>query len=130
MSITIEHLPDEPIVIMKFEGSVTAAEVTKELQAVAEQIAEIPGTIYRIYDISDLEMSIREIITLVNRLRRQIPGVYNDPGFEIVFVNDSRTSQMYADILRTQVFREQPIRIFGGTAEAVEYVRKRQNETA
>jgi hypothetical protein len=130
MSITIEQLPDEPIVIMKFEGSVTATEITEKLQEVAEQTADIPGTIYRINDISDLKMTIKEMVSLVHALRQPIPGAYNDPRFEVVFVNNNRTSQLYTDILQTQLFRDQPIRLFDSIAEAIEYIRQRDHETA
>ena len=130
MPITVELLPDEPIVIMKFEGTVTAAEITEKLQETAEKTADIAGTIYRINDISDLQMTVKEMIALVTTLRQPTPGAYNDPRFEVVFVNDNRTSHVYTDILQTQLFREQPIRLFGSTEQAIEYIRQRIHETA
>lgn len=124
MTITIDRMENEPILVMELKGVLTAREITEALVECAQMSENIQGTVFRINDMSKMVLSISELVALVRALRAGVPGsAATNPRIQNIFVGNRQTIRLYTDILTTQVFDGQPMPVFGNMDDALNYIR-------
>ena len=83
MSLTVERLPDEPIIQVTITGRVTP-DVIKEMFVQSAKFADEMGaeTVYRVTDLRDIETTFTDLVLiLAETTKAALPGSPVDPRF-------------------------------------------------
>lgn len=123
MPVRVEKLPDEPIIILHYEGHVDAETVKSAFLQSAEIASEIDGPVYRISDVRNGEGSFVDLMQVIAEIRKGIPGSSADPRIRGVFVGSHHMARLYAGFLRQQQFGGTQLPFFHTLEDAFEYIR-------
>jgi hypothetical protein len=135
MPITVEKLPDEPIIILTITKPVDfAQELPPAYDEVAELLQEIEGPFYRISDFSGMQQSgVNELINLLMTAFRSRSGSLIDPELKArtrsLIVGDFKLVEMGVSILRKQA-PDLNVSVFRSVNTALAYARDQLEEAA
>src|SRR5437868_3158522 len=107
MPVLVTQLPNEPIIVLTYEGAIDAETVKSAFHQSAELMASIGGAVYRISDVRLIQTDERivvELFKLIVELRKDITGSSADPRIHGVFVGDHHIARFYADFMRQNQF--------------------------
>ena len=119
MPVKIEPVPDEPIVIVTFEGHVDLETVRNMFVETAVIFAKFEGNVYRIADIRTADTDFVDIIKMIKAIRDGLPASSIDPRMHGIFVGQKQFARMYADFIKQM--GGAPIPIFATMEDALEY---------
>ncbi len=121
MPISIEWLPDEPVLLATCTGFITVADFTEMFQEVAELVRDVDGHIFRIADYRRADSSFADIIRTVQESVKGMPGSPTDNRIKTIYVGTSQ----WISLART-AFQNQPggwqIPAFHSIEDALEYI--------
>ncbi len=126
MPVQVNKLPDEPIILLTYDGSVDVETVKSAFQQSVELMSEINGAVYRISDVRAIdadETTIGQLFKLIAELRRDTSGSSADPRIHGVFVGGHQLARIYADFMRQQQFGGTLIPFYHTLEEALDYIR-------
>ena len=127
MPVRVEKLPNEPIIILTYEGRLDVETVRSaflQSAAIAEQIA---GLVYRISDVRRADADFAHVLKVVAEIRKGLPGSSADPRIRGMFVGTSAMAKLYADILRQQALGGVSIPFFFTPEDALASIRIQMN---
>ena len=119
MPVKIEPVPDEPIVIVTFEGHIDLDTVRKVFIETGVLFAKFEGDVYRIADIRAAETDFVDIVKMIKAIREGLPASSIDPRIQGIFVGQNQFARMYADFMKQM--GGAPIPIFVTMEDALEY---------
>ena len=125
MPVLVTQLPNEPIIVLIYEGAIDAETVKSAFHQSAELMASIGGTVYRISDVRLIQTDERivvELFKLIVELRKDITGSSADPRIHGVFVGDHQMARFYADFIRQNQFGGTLIPFYHMLDEALNYI--------
>jgi hypothetical protein len=129
MPFTIEKLPDEPIIVVKLKVD-GREDFERSFQPLIEQIAAvaaaIPGPVYRVTDLSEVNISFGELVLAMQQeYRSQTPGTAGDPRIQVVLVTSDKMIEIAAKSTQRSIHYGQhaPPPIFPTTEDALKYIR-------
>jgi len=128
MPITVEMLPDEPIIIVTLAGRITTDDTVDFITASADLAQQTGDTIYRITDLTDAEIALPDMLPVITTIAADTPASIRDPRFCGIFVGNARTSRLYTDIIRTQVFNGEELPFFRTVDEALQFVQGQRKQ--
>jgi hypothetical protein len=126
MPVQVRKLPDEPIIILTYEGDVDAETIKSAFRQSVELMASIEGVVYRISDVRAIdvdEQAMRELFKLVADIRNQQTGSSADPRIHGVFVGEHQLARLYAEIMSQYWFGSTQIPFYHTLDEALEHIR-------
>lgn len=87
MSISVKKLVGEPIIHAQFTGHVDDQDLLQMFQRSQELARDIQGRVYRITEMSNVEMSHEEMMRILKAMAsRSVAGGTSDPRFRAVLV--------------------------------------------
>ena len=124
MSITVKRLTDEPIVIvtfaMPFDPENDLRQVTQEVAAI---LKEVDPPLYRIDDVSTLEIDFSQMVQAMGTATRNVPGSVTDPNIQMIFVGEG-IFHLVTQSLKQDQYGSIDADIFAALDEALQHVRK------
>jgi hypothetical protein len=123
MSVKVERLPSEPIIVLTYQGHMDVETVTSAFIESAKLAEQIDGVVYRISDVRLGEGDFGDVMKIIVEIRKGIPGSTADPKIRGVFVGGHQMVRLYADILKQEQFGATNIPFFKSMEEALEYIR-------
>ena len=120
MPVTIEQIPNEPIILLRYQGFLDVATVTEAFIKSVALATNIEGTVYRIADVREAESTFVEVMNII-KASRSTAGSTTDNKFRVIFVGDNQLIRFYMQILAN--LGAPPLRIFHTLEDAMEYIR-------
>lgn len=125
MSVTVEHLEDENIVIVTYDGD---ENLDYSIAQAQEQIAAMlnvnEGIFYRIDDLSSVEMDWNAFVVGIAAATRPVPGSMTDPRIRGVLIGDYDMARMASDSMKYQQYGATNTPIFSTLADALKHIRQ------
>lgn len=132
MSIEVNRLPNEPIILMTYTGAFEAEDLKNAFHRSVELLDEIGDKAYRISDVRGVdEANTRGIIELFKvrkDLREDKAGSSADPRIHAVLVGGNRLARLYADFMNQAQFGNIQLPFFHSLEEAMIYIRSKIKE--
>ncbi len=119
MPAKIEPIPNEPIVIVRFDGRLDVDTVRQVFVDTASIFAHFEGDVYRIADIRTAKIGFVDLVNIVKAVRGGLPASSIDPRVHGIFVGRNQFARMYADFIKQ--LGGTPIPIFATMEDALEY---------
>ena len=122
MSVKVEKLPEEPVIVLTYEGHLDVETVTSafaQSRALAESMS---GVVYRISDVRLGQGDFRDVIQVMGQVRAGVPGSSADPKIKGVLVGTHQMARLYADMMRQSQFGGVQIPFFKTVEEALDYI--------
>ena len=123
MSVTLEKLPDEPIVIVTAVGLLNVEGMRAIYTQIAKILEKIDPPLYRISDVREQETSFAEMIEIVKEAGRGMPGTTTDPRIRHMFVGRHKFAMLARDFYRNSDPNRLSMPTFDTLEEALSYVR-------
>jgi hypothetical protein len=120
MSVTVERIPDKPIIILHYEGFLDLETVKSAFIQSAALATQIEGTVYRIADVNNADSSFVEIVKIIKASRANVQGNATDNKFQVIFVGQNQLIHFYTDALKQ--LGAAPIPIFHTMEDAFHFV--------
>jgi hypothetical protein len=86
MPITLERLPNEPILVATYTGHITLEDIRGLYRATAELIGDEPGTFHRISDTRGATSDFMEMLKTVQTVTQEMAGSSLDQRIQVTFV--------------------------------------------
>jgi hypothetical protein len=132
MPITVERLPDQPILVATYTGQITLQDVKGMYEQSGRLAGDISGAVYRISDTREAKTSLLEILRIARVAADDMPGSTSDPRIHVIFVGTNEATRMMVDVLRQPQYVGKQFAIFRSMEEAlasIEYERSKAAET-
>lgn len=123
MPVKVEMLPGEPIIILSYSGLLDEETVLHAFSESARLMGDSQQQVYRIADVREGIGDFSELMHIIAKIRKGVPGSSSDPRIQGIFVGNSQLARLYADFIRQQQFGGTQIPFFPTLEEALEYVR-------
>lgn len=120
MPVTIERIPDKPIIILHYEGFLDLETVKSAFVQSAVLAAQIDGTVYRIAEVNNADSNFVEVIKIIKASSANVQGNATDTKFQVIFVGQSQLIHLYTDALKQ--LGAAPIPIFHTMEDALHFV--------
>ncbi|MBZ0298358.1 MAG: hypothetical protein K8J31_01400 [Anaerolineae bacterium] len=99
MSVTVQLLPGESILIATMTGEVNREKALEVFHLTNELIADIEGPIIRITDVSEATSSFADMINVLNASGRSKEGSTSDPRIQVILVGTSSWLRFFRDAM-------------------------------
>lgn len=126
MSITVERVPDEPILLLKSTGQMTVddvrgayAETTRLLDQMESENHEI---VYRIVDVREQTTTFPEMMEIMKVATASGEGTPTDNRIQTIYVGREKFAMLAREMFSRQTGRAFPI--FESVEDALEAIRK------
>jgi len=120
MPVTVERLPDQPIIVLHYEGFLDLETVKSAFVQSAAIATGIEGTVYRIADIRNADSNFVEVVNIVKASRANVQGNATNTKFQVIFVGQNQLAHLYADALKH--LGAAPIPVFHTMEDAMHYI--------
>ncbi|MEZ4669180.1 MAG: hypothetical protein R3E39_14835 [Anaerolineae bacterium] len=120
MSVTVERIPDEPIIVLRYQGFMDVATVVEAFTKSGVLAANIEGTVFRIADVREADSTFVEVMNII-KASRSTAGSTTDNKFRVIFVGDNQLIRFYMQIV--QNLGAPPLHIFHTLEDALEYIK-------
>lgn len=136
MSIQVERLPGESILVISFTGSLVNA-IRSPGHAlmhrqIADLIAETPGVITLIVDIREANLSFSDMVLALDNVRREIAEMggssFAAKNFRYTLVGQGDLVELTADAMGQKQYGQIEVLLFSTPDEAI-YHARRQSES-
>ena len=123
MSHTVIKLEDEPIVLTHVVGELNATVYFNITLKAADLIENVPGTIYRISDVTNARISLPDLIDTLVQIMKGWPGTLSDPRVVGLVVARGGNAALAVSHLSRIAPPSIRIRCFTSLADALAYAR-------
>jgi hypothetical protein len=123
MLVKHEILPDEPIIIFKFDGIFTVNEMLEMYTICEENVDKLGGRGYRIGDYTECISTFPDLLDAIQKSRNARVGNPSDPRFIPVMVGTNAWVKLASDLLSKPQFANIRIPIFTSVEDALAAVR-------
>lgn len=129
MPITIERLPEKPIIMATYHGMITAEDIINLFRHSAALIQPDETTLYRVNLLEHGQSSLAEIIRVVQEIKPDQPGSILDKRFVGLFVGSNPLADLYKDLIQNNLGAAN-IPVFAKLEEAMIYIDARLADDA
>ena len=124
MGFTLELLPDEPIMVVKGKGTLTAQDFTEMYDESRELLAGIKGPIYRIVDFRESTTSFMDLIRITQVATKGVEGSTTDPRIKAIVVGTNQWISLGRTIFEQPQFSGLHFPTLESIEDALGYARK------
>lgn len=122
-NLTVSRLEGEPIIVAKAWGQGTVDTIVEVFRRTEELRKDMPKTIYRITDVTELQTSFTDIMQMMREAAKRSGSSSTDPTIILVFVGTGPWVKLFTDALRQGAFGGKEIPVFDNFDKALAYVR-------
>jgi hypothetical protein len=94
MAVTVEKLPDEPIIIVTSVGQINVTMMREVYAQIAAILDKFEPPLYRITDARNQETSFADMIGIIKEASKGMPGTTTDPRIRNVFVGRDKFAML------------------------------------
>lgn len=129
MTLTVERLPDEPIIIATISGEVHEDTII-EMWRQSLELAKAHGDLhfYRVTNIQAITTTFRDFIHIVRRASMGIPGSSSDPNVTVVMVTHNHWAKSFVGAVEEEQFGALHIPVYEDMQRAMLHIRREINE--
>lgn len=123
MSMTVEHLEGENIVVVTYDGDADLDQAIAQAQSeIAILLDHHAGIFYRIDDLSKVQMDWNAFVIGIAAATRPVPGSMTDPRIRGVLVGDYDMARMASSSMKQKQYGATDTPIFATRDEALAYI--------
>lgn len=122
MAVTVHRLPEEPILIAHFSGSVTADEVLWMYEESDRLIGPQETRVFRITNIIDAQSDFLRVLEIARTAGQERPGSVYDRRIIGVLVGTDKWAKLLAELLHLPQYGGLSFPFFRDMASAFEYI--------
>ncbi|MBC7810067.1 MAG: hypothetical protein H7175_02915 [Burkholderiales bacterium] len=124
MTLTVERLPNEPIIIATISGEVHEDTII-DMWRQSLELAKANGDqhFYRITNIQAITTTFRDFIHIVRRASMGIPGSSSDPNVTVVMVTHNHWAKSFVGAVEEEQFGALHIPVYDDMERALAYIR-------
>ena len=122
MPVTVERLPELPVIVAKFSGHIIADNVREVFTRSLTMIKPEDTFLYRISSLEEADSSFVDAFQSVQAGAASQPGTTKDTRFRVILVGRSRWTQMFVQFMAQKQFGGVVIPCFPTMDKALEYV--------
>jgi hypothetical protein len=123
--VSAEHLPNEPILIIKlYKEYVVGRDTAEMLSTVNSQIGENESGLYSIYDLTEMKMSFGDLVMALSNQAQKAPGAMADPRVTTVIVGSSELVKFGVEAFKQEQYGNLKFPLFESVEEALSYARE------
>ncbi len=125
LKVTAQHLPNEPILIIKlYRDYVVGKDTAEMLSTVNEQIGENESGLYSIYDLTEMKMSFGDLVMAMSNQAQKAPGAMADPRVTTVIVGSSEMVKLGVQAFQQEQYGNLRFPLYESVEEALKYARE------
>lgn len=122
---TVERLPDEPIIIIRFKGKVNLQVVGETFDIVNQFAQEVGGVVYRISDYTETTSTFGEILQgMAAAAKQRAEGSVFDSKVRLMFVGTNQWIRLMRDMMQQPQFGNLQIPTFVSIEDALSFIRR------
>lgn len=125
MSVRVQRVPGEPILIGMLNDLVTEESIQELQQLYAEEGEKIEGTVYIVADTRGARTTFSDVVQILSLITRGEPGSLSHPRYPGVLVGATQNVQLVSESLRQPQYGSLDVPVFATLEEAMGYVRER-----
>lgn len=122
MPVTVERLPDLPVIVATFSGHIIADDVREVFTRSLKLITPEDTFLYRISSLEQADSSFVDAFQSVQAGAVEQPGTTKDSRFRVILVGRNRWVQMFVQFMAQKQFGGMTIPCFPTLDKALEYV--------
>ena len=130
MPVTVERLPNEPIIMARLWGEIDISCISEMYERSVPIIEEVGGTTWRVTDALDVETTFSDVVQILGKIASDTPGATTDPRVKSVLVGTNQWVTFVADSLQQRQYGTLNIPRYETVDEALAFVRSQIAETA
>jgi hypothetical protein len=123
MAVTVERLPDEPIILAHVSGHMSMDDAKTIFARSAELMQAMSGHIFRITDVREMDTDFGEVLEMLREASQGGPGSTSDPNLSVVMVGGHALTKFFADAMSQKQFGGVAVPVFTEMDDALTYVR-------
>ncbi len=123
MPHTVIKLDNEPIILTHIIGELNPAVYFDITLKAADLIENIPGTIYRITDVTKARIALLDMVDMVVQVLKGWPGTVSDPRVVSLVVTRGGNASLAAKHLARFAPQSIRVRTFSSLADALAFAR-------
>lgn len=124
MSLKVERLQQESIVLATLTGTVTPELITEMYAQSAALADEIGGHVYRITDVRECDISFSDLLLALAEASEGQPGSPTDPRITGMLVGTNQMSLMFSKSAEQDQYHNMNIPHFNEMDQAMAYIRE------
>lgn len=123
MAVTLQRLPEEPILVAHYSGSVTTDDVLWMYAETDRLIGADETCVFRIIHVGDdVESDFLRVLDIARTVGQHLPGSAFDPRIVGILVGTDRWAKLLAELLHLPQYGGLNFPFFRDMASAFEYV--------
>jgi hypothetical protein len=130
MPVTVERLPEQPIIVVVYTGRVTVGDVQSVFARSSNMLKPDDELMYRITCIEEIDVDFAEILHFAQSSTLETPGSSTDPRFRVVIVGHDKWTKLFVQFMSKKQFGGISIPCFHTREQAMEYVQRERNRLA
>jgi hypothetical protein len=123
MPVTVERVPNEPIIIAHLWGIVDVSCVREMYTNSAPLVDEIGTHTYRVTDAREVETTFSDLVQILGKTMAGEPGSTGDPRITPILVGTNAWVKMLQESLKQQQYGAKQIAIYETREEALAHAR-------
>lgn len=123
MTVSVERLQEEPIIVATFTGEILVEEVREMYQKSAALAEDIEGKVYRITDIREATADFPKMLEVVGFASKGEPGTTSDKRFFPMFVGTNELARLFTKAMEQREFGGVKMPFFVSMQDALTFVR-------
>src|SRR5690349_4479910 len=100
MPVTVERLPNEPIIHAHLWGVIEISCIKDMYEWSVPLIEEIGGTVWRVTDAREVESTFSDVVQILGKIASDTPGSTTDPRVKSVLVGNSQWVKFVAEAIQ------------------------------
>jgi hypothetical protein len=122
MPISVERLPDQPIIISTYSGRVTVGDMHYAFARSAALISPDETRVYRIVHIDNIDVTFADVLHFAQTASADLPGAFMDPRFSVLMVGHDQWTKLFLQFMGQKQFGGMTLPCFVTLAQALAYV--------
>ena len=123
MPVTIEKLPDEPIIVATIIGHFDVGMAREIFQKSADLAQGMVGHYYRVTDARQMDIGFGEMMRVIEEASRGEPGSTRDHSVSVVLVGTNDMLKLFSDMMKLRQYGATATPIFKSMEEALSHIR-------
>src|ERR1700753_3633139 len=126
MPVTVERLPDLPVIHVKYHDSISLEDVQGVFSNPQTQLRPDDVFVYRVIQFDNVESNFAEILQIARFTAVNAPNQPNHDRYAVILVGHDRWTKLYIDMMNQKQFGSRAIPCFVELHQALDYVRAAQ----
>jgi hypothetical protein len=123
MTVSVERLPNEPIVIAYLSGKLSVQDILTMFEETIRLTPDVDGRVYRITNVLDVETTFPEMMQIIRESGKGGRGSTSDPNIKAVFVGTNHWIEFTRQAMSQPQHGRVNLHLFTKLEDALDFVR-------